>query len=139
MIDECFVIDAVVHAFDLSEDNFASPPTAEAITVGQVSIMQNQPPGYVLPESAVRRDWPIDDTATVLFDESGTDVAIYHPTPIYAFKDGLSSVEKGVEGLERYPSRLIGSYATIDPLAGPEAIAELDRQRELFEPLGLKL
>jgi uncharacterized protein len=139
MIDGCFVIDAVVHAFDLSEENFASAPTAEAIAQGQVTIVEQGPPGYVLPAEAVRRDWAAQELAGLLFDESATDVAVYHPTPIYAFKDGLSGIDKGLEARERWPERFIGLYATVDPVAGDAAVKELDRQCDLFKPLGLKL
>lgn len=139
MLNDHFVIDGVVHAFDLSEENYAYPRHAGPIAQAQAGIAMAQAPGYQLPAEAVLRDWPMEDTVNLLFNESQTDVAVYHPTPIFAFKDGMSGLDKGVEALARWPQRIIGSYACVDPLEGEAAIAELDRQIELFRPLGLKL
>jgi len=75
----------------------------------------------------------------MLFHESETDVAIMHPLPIYAFKDGLSSIEKAAEAREKYPNRFIGAFACVDPLRGKEALESLERQVELLDPLGVKL
>src|SRR5215813_7061683 len=105
MLNGKFVIDGVVHAFDLSEDNYAFPHHAAPIALMYPEISKLQPDGYVLSPEAVLRNWDMSDTAALLFHESETDVAIYHPTPIFAFKDGMSSVEKGVSALERWPNR----------------------------------
>jgi uncharacterized protein len=139
MLNEHFVIDSVVHAFNLSEENFAQPRHARAIAEMIYGVGTMAPPEYVLPPDAVLRDWDMTDTVAMLFNESTTDVAVYHPTPIFAFKDGLSALEKAAEALERWPGRIIGSYATVDPLEGARAVEALDRQLEMFKPLGLKL
>lgn len=139
MLNGHFVIDGVVHAFNLSADNYANPRHADPIAQTQAGIVTLQPEGYVIPPAAVLRDWDMSDTVAMLFRESDTDVAIYHPTPIFAFKDGMSALHKGPDALERWPDRIIGSYACVDPMQGKAAIAELDRQLEMFQPMGLKL
>lgn len=139
MQNEKFIIDAVAHAFNLTEQNFAVPKHARPITDMVYGIVSLAPEGYKLSKDAVLRNWGIDDTAAMLFSESDTDVAVYHPTPIFAYKDGMSSVEKGAQALEKYPQRFIGAYAAVDPLAGDSAIAELKRQAELLNPIGVKL
>ena len=73
-----------------------------------------------------------------MFRESQNDVAIFHTTPIYFFKDGWSSWEKSVEAVRRYPDRFIGAYCAVDPLR-PDALGELERQVEVLQPMGLKL
>jgi predicted TIM-barrel fold metal-dependent hydrolase len=139
VLNDHFVIDAVVHAFDLSDENFAYPRHARPIAEMYPGIMQLQGPGYEITREAIMRDWPMSDTVNLLFNESATDVAVYHPTPIFAFKDGMSSLEKAIESLEKWPNRIIGSYACVDPLEGKKAIADLDAQMSMFRPLGLKL
>jgi hypothetical protein len=91
-----------------------------------------------MPREAYCRDWSVEEMAWLLFTETQTDVAVFHPTPIDAYKDGLISVEKAAEARKRWPDRFL-SYATVDPLAGNEALEELERQADLLEPIGLKL
>jgi predicted TIM-barrel fold metal-dependent hydrolase len=135
-----FVLDAVTHAFNLTEENFADVDGARAMAEMVVALGTSIPESqYAMTREVVLRDWTTDELANVLFRESTTDVAVYHPLPIFSFKDGLSSLEKAVDVMERYPTRFIGSYACVDPLRGQEALDELERQVELFKPLGLKM
>ncbi len=135
-----FVLDAVTHAFNLGEDNFADKEAAGAMAEMVAVLGSSTPePEYAQSREVVLRDWSVEELAGVLFRESTTDVAVYHPLPIYSFKDGLSSLEKAVEAMERYPTRFIGSYACIDPMRGKQALDELERQVELLKPLGLKM
>jgi uncharacterized protein len=69
---------------------------------------------------------------------------VYHPVPIFAYKDGQSAFPKGIEAIKRWPDRFIGMYVSLDPLREGDAIAELNRQVDEVEaagqkPLGLKL
>jgi predicted TIM-barrel fold metal-dependent hydrolase len=135
-----FVLDAVTHAFNLTEDNFADHDGAKAMAEMVVALGGAIPePEYAISREVVLRDWTVDELAGILFRESTTDAAVYHPLPIFSFKDGLSSLEKAVEAMEKYPTRFLGAYACVDPLRGKEALVELERQVELFTPLGLKM
>ena len=139
MQDDIFVIDGVAHAFDMSEANFADPALAGPVNVLQCGLLASQGPGYDLKPEASAKDWPVDDTANLLFRESYTDVAIFHPVPIYFYKDGMCGFHKALEATQRWPNRFIGSYVTVDPLR-PGALEEMERQvEELANPVGLKL
>ncbi|MEU6643599.1 amidohydrolase family protein [Saccharomonospora sp. NPDC046836] len=135
-----YVIDTVLHAFNLDESNFAVDGHARPIAELTYNLTQTGlPSGYPLSRAALLRDWPVHDVAAMTFGESETDFAVYHPTPIFAFSDGMSSADKAVEILERYPDRMLGAYVALDPLTGKEALAELDRRCAQYRPLGVKL
>ncbi|MFJ9388952.1 amidohydrolase family protein [Nocardioides sp. NPDC101246] len=138
MLNGKYVIDAVVHSYNLDPANHAVPRHAEGITGMIFGVVAGSGPEYELEWDQYVRDWDVDETASTLFLESDTDFAIYHPVPIGAYKDGLVSVEKAAEVLKKHPTRF-RSYATVDPMAGQAALDELERQAELLDPIGLKL
>jgi predicted TIM-barrel fold metal-dependent hydrolase len=139
MQDDIFVFDGVTHSFDMSEANFADPRYARGLTDLQSALFGAMPSPYGLEPEATLKDWPIEDTVNMLFQESYTDVAIFHPVPIYFFKDGLSGFHKALEATRRWPKRFVGAYCTVDPLR-PDALGEFERQFEALErPVGLKL
>jgi predicted TIM-barrel fold metal-dependent hydrolase len=138
--DDLFVIDAVAHAYNLPEENFADARAAGAITELAYALASGTPdPRYAVPREVYVSDWSVEDTAALLFHESITDAAIMHPLPIYAYKDGLVSIEKAAEARQKYPNRFIGAYACVDPLMGDRAIRSLEQQVDMFHPLGVKL
>jgi predicted TIM-barrel fold metal-dependent hydrolase len=137
--DGNFVIDGVAHAFDMSDDNLAYPEYADPLRRLQADFFAGMPAGYDLESQATMKDWQVDDTANLLFRESFTDVAVFHPTPISFFHDGLSGFHKAVEATTRWPNRFVGSYIAVDPLQ-PDPLGEMERQFEaLPNPVGLKL
>ncbi len=139
MQNDIFVIDGVAHAFNMSDENLDDQAYADPCRRLQADFMAAQPPGYGLHHESTLRDWPVDDSAGLLFKESNTDVAIFHPVPIFFFKDGYCSIEKAVEATKRWPQRYIGSYIAVDPLR-PDPLGEMERQFELLDnPVGLKL
>ena len=139
MLNGKFVIDAVTHAYNLAPSNYAVHPTAEAISQMVYAVAGvNVPPDYTVQPEKWIRDWSTDEVANLLFRESATDFAVFHPTPIGAYHDGMTSVEKAAEIVRRWPSRFL-TYATVDPLGGKAALDEFDRQVELLSPIGLKL
>lgn len=138
MLNNKFVIDAVVHSYNLDPDNYAVPRHAQGITDMVFGVVSGSGPKYELTKNQYVRDWNVDETVSTLFLESDTDFGIYHPVPIGAYHDGMVSVEKAAEVLNKYPTRFL-SYATVDPMAGQAALDELDRQAELLAPIGLKL
>jgi predicted TIM-barrel fold metal-dependent hydrolase len=132
-----FVIDAVAHAYNLDPSNYFIKDHAEAITEMVYGVVAGAPPGYGVPRDAFIRDWPVEDMADMLFVESDTDIAVFHPTPITAYHDGLVGVDKAAEVVKRWPDRFY-AYATLDPL-WPEWTYTLEQQVEMFNPIGLKL
>jgi predicted TIM-barrel fold metal-dependent hydrolase len=139
-VDDLFVIDAVSHGYNLDKSNFASVKQATPLAELAWNLASTvEDPRYALPRDAYMTDWSVDDAAAMLFHESDTDVSVMHPLPMYAYKDGLSSIEKAAEAVQNYPNRFIGAYACIDPLQGARAMESLEQQVELLKPMGLKL
>jgi uncharacterized protein len=138
MLDDIVVVDCVAHAFDMRPENWADQRYAEPSNTLVAGLLASAPEGYRLDMAKSQGDWTVDDTANVMFRESQNDVAIFHTTPIFFFKDGWSSWEKSVEAVRRYPNRFIGAYCAVDPLR-PDALQELERQVETLTPFGLKL
>ena len=139
MQDGIFVLDGVAHAFDMSPANFANERFAQGLNDLQSALFGSQPPGYDLDPASTIRDWTVEDTANILFRETYTDVAIFHPVPIFFYKDGLSGFQKALEATKRWPSRFVGSYCAVDPIS-PDPVGEFERQFEqLDNPVGLKL
>lgn len=140
MHDDIFIIDGVTHAFNMSEENFANRRYAEPVNEFLANLLGTAPAGYALEPDSTKRDWQVDETASVLFKESRTDIGIFHHTPIYFYKDGLSGIDKSAEAVEKYPNRFIGSYVAVDPLL-PEPKKQLDEgiARVGGKVMGLKL
>jgi predicted TIM-barrel fold metal-dependent hydrolase len=138
MIEDSYVIDSVSHAYNVHPSNFAVPDAATAITLMVYGLASGSPPPYFVPPESWMRDWSVDEVASMLFRESATDFSVFHPTPISAYHDGMTSVEKAAEITQKWPTRF-RTYATVDPLQGQAAVLELDRQMDLLNPIGLKL
>jgi len=142
--DDYFILDAVTHAFNVVEENFYDVEGARAMAEMAANFASGAAePEYRIDKATWLRNWSVEELANILFRESQTDVAAYHPLPIYSFHDGLSSLDKSFEALEKYPTRFVGGYACIDPMRGKEALDELERQVQRYEPyggpLGLKM
>ena len=138
MIDGLPVIDAVIHAYNMDSSNFANRFAAPLCDLVFHSVVGTSLPGYAPTREQFYRDWSIEETVNQVFVESDTDLAVYHVLPIFSFKDGLCSLDKAIEAQQRWPNRIV-TYAGVDPLAGPAALDELERQVELLNPIGLKL
>lgn len=137
--DKEFIIDAVVHPYNLAPDNYADVPSATVIseTAYLIGGMGSPDPRYDMPHDAYVSDWSVTDLANIVFKESSTDIAAIHNLPLYCYKDGMVSLEKTAEAVTSHPDRFI-AYAGIDPLQ--ETLADFDRQIELLgNPTGLKL
>ena len=144
--DTPFIIDAVAHPYNFREDNhgesaFAQVAAASTSELAWALVASAPDPAYLLPREAYLSDWTVEDTASMLFRESLTDVSVCHHLPIYAYKDGLVSIEKTAEAVEKYPNRFIGAYAGVDPLHGKEALRSLERQIDMYgnKTIGVKM
>ncbi|MEA2523019.1 MAG: uncharacterized protein QOF73_246 [Thermomicrobiales bacterium] len=139
MIDGIPVIDAVVHPYNLATENYRTKTAQwirEIVSDGNRAI---GPEGYRITAEAYEREWGIEEVANMSFVESYADLAAYHVLPVRAFHDGFCSVEKGLEAQQRWPDRFV-FYVGVDPMEGPAAIEDLERQAELFDhPVGVKL
>jgi predicted TIM-barrel fold metal-dependent hydrolase len=133
------VVDAVVHPYNFSDENFRNDYARAITNMVSGSNRATSPSGYKLTKEAYDRDWGIEEVANMSFLESYADLAVYHVVAIRAYYDGTCSVEKGLEAQERWPDRFL-CYVGVDPLEGDRALEDLERQVELFgNPVGLKL
>lgn len=140
MIDGLFVLDAVTHAYNHTPENWEDPSLGLAMVELAYNLAADPPDRrYAMTREQYLIDWRVDDLASLVFRESDTDVAVYHPLAISSFKDGYSSLAKAREALELYPNRFIGAYACVDPLKGADALASMEAQVKELNPLGLKL
>lgn len=137
-LEETFIYDAVTHAYNMAPSNYRNQQHAQGISemlFGNVSAVL--PDQYTLTADGFVRDWGVEETARMLFEESHTDMATFHPVPMYAFHDGLVANEKAAAVVDRWPDRF-RSYACVDPLReGWED--ELEAQASEFDPIGVKL
>lgn len=136
-LTETFVYDAVTHAYNLAPSNYRNERHAGGITEMIYGTAAEAAPGKTISREGYVRDWAVEETATMLFVESDTDMATFQPTPLYAFHDGLVANDKAADVADRWPDRF-RVYATIDPLR-EGALEEFERQVAEFDPIGLKL
>jgi len=138
MIDGIPVIDAVVHAYNMDPSNCKNDFAKSITQLVYFTVEAYSLPGYRPSIDDYLKDWSIEETANMVFAESATDIACSHVLPVYAFKDGLCSLEKTIEAQERWPGRFV-TYCGVDPMAGEAAIEDMDRQLEQLDAIGLKL
>ena len=87
MIGDAFVIDAVVHGYNLSPENQRSPAAAELAAALYYGVHRGFSPRgqeqWILDEQRFIYGHNPDQLAHALFAESQTDVGIYHGVPGY--------------------------------------------------------
>lgn len=134
-----FIIDGVVHAYNLHPDNYADVKSAKPVSELTYLIggAGSPKPEFNVPQEIYIDDWTVEDVANVLLKETATDFGVAHTLPLYCFKDGMCSVEKSAEFVQRWPDRF-QAYAAVDPLR-ENALDALDRQADLLKPIGLKV
>src|SRR5215510_14475183 len=142
MIGDMFVIDAVVHGYNLSPENQRSPAAAELAAALYYGVHRGFSPRgqdqWILDEHRFLYGHNPDQLAHALFAESQTDVGIYHGVPAYGlFTDGGSPLWVGKEIRQRYPGRML-LYGPISPWL-PGAVDEVDRLVEEEGVVGIKL
>src|SRR5258708_7017082 len=141
MLDGHFIVNAVAHAYDLSDANTQDNRYAQALREQLISLHRDWQGGYGLSAREQRTNWPIEVLARTLFLETDCDMAATHTLRLDSyFCDGLFAREKNVEGVKRWPHRFVG-YVGVDPTAGLDVcLRELDEQLdEMPEAVGLKL
>lgn len=145
MIGDAFVIDAVVHGYDYSDENMRP----DAGTVGSLMATftyngfhrawsPRNEPKWILDEYRFRHATDPDLLGKALFAESWTDVAIYHEVPIWGmFFNGPSPLSVGRAMRERWPGRVL-LYGATSPWE-PDPLGRIERLVEEDGIVGLKL
>ena len=114
---EDFVIDAVLHAYNFSDENFKNELAQSFAGLSYGLILTTGDEGLISPEQH-RRNWSNDELAEITFVESDVDMAVHHGVPLDDyFYDGLSSNEKARDMHLRWPNR-VQWYVGINPLEG---------------------
>ncbi len=139
--DEVFVIDAVVHAFNLSRANVASRYGEQLYQGAYMMHAGWNPPECVAPPEVYRSDMAIETLADTVFTEAPVHMASTHYLRLDGwFKDGFCSWDKTLEAARRWPQRFI-PYCGVDPTQDIEAVKDdLRAQMEAMPSArGLKL
>jgi len=138
-----FVIDAVAHAYNFTPENFREGKRSQKLAEMTYHGLHLgfQPRGDA--RWALTEDGFYDATdpvrlAHAFFEESQTDVCIYHSIPLYGlFKDGLSPLSVGKEMRELYPGRVL-IYGGVSPWED-DVLATVDRLIQEDGISGLKV
>lgn len=134
MLDDLFVVDAVVHPYNLSAENVEVVDHAGANPLIYVRDEQ-----YALTREEKLTDFSPYGTAHALFAESPVDLGILHALPRFSFTRGpFTDLRKVVAMRDRWPDRFL-VYGTIDTMDLSEAIESLHYQVEELRIDGLKL
>ena len=136
--DEVFVADAVTHSYNQAESNFRVPRYAQQISEIGMGLEMGMPEGYSRTAETFLSNWPIEDTENVLFRESPTDFAVFHPQTIMVYYDGLTAFEKAQAFVERNPTRS-RALAGVDVVGSDDPQAELTRQVDALDAHGVKV
>ena len=140
MRGDIFVADAVAHAYDWTEPNFANPWAANFSSAAYgLHCLVSPNNEYRLTQDEFISNWQPETLEKIFFSETDVDLISYHSTPLHDYyKDGLSSLEKGVELKRRNPHRVV-LYGNINPLEGSKALEDMEYQVKEFGVSGIKL
>jgi predicted TIM-barrel fold metal-dependent hydrolase len=144
MIDDTFILDCVIHAYNFSPENLKQPEIvtqlAEMLYGLCASYAPRNAPEYTLDHERFMAAPDVDLLAHALFAESRTDAAIFHEVPQFGtMHDGGSPMWVGKELRDRYPGR-IALYGAVAPFyADRDPLEEIDRLVEEDGVVGLKL
>ncbi len=127
--DDVFVIDPVVHALNLSEDNVASKYGAQLHIMSYGLHAMLSPPHALCPQATYMTDMRPEALVRTMFDESQTSLVATHTLRLDSwFKDGFAAEWKTVEMTTRWPTRVLG-YVGLDPTQDVNMVIEdLERQ-----------
>jgi uncharacterized protein len=142
MINDMLVVDAVVHAGNVTKENVAEPiqPMADSLLEGIYGLhAMLSPESHRLPPEKLLRDWSGEELERLLFLESDVDLCDYHSLPLDDFfVDGFVRFEKGVEMQRRSPQRVC-LHAAVNPLEGPRALEQVEHSIRELGAHGIKV
>ncbi len=143
MIDDAFVIDATVHAFNFLPDNYVAeflPDVMQQLYHGaHIGFHPKDDRRWDLTwEQFIHQfEFQPDLLLEVMLAESHTDAFVYHGVPLEGlYLDGSSPLWVGEEAIKRYPHRAF-AYAPIYPWA-PDALEQIDEIAEKPGLIGVK-
>ncbi len=143
MIDDAFVIDSTVHAFNFLPDNYLAeflPDVMQQLYFGaHVGFHPKDDRKWDLTWEQFIHQFEYQPELVIesLFAESATDVFVYHGVPLEGlYRDGSSPMWVAYEAMKRHPNRVWG-YIPVYPWA-PDALDKIDEAAENDHILGVK-
>lgn len=140
MKDGHFIVDGVVHAYNLDPANYVIPESARFAegVYRHHAAYQRGFEEYVSSREEFLRDYPVEGVEQA-WDDAGVDVIAYHGLPLWDyFHDGMSTIEKGKRLRELRPGRVL-IYGPISPLEGTAALDKMADAVENDKVDGIKL
>lgn len=138
-LDDLFVIDAVAHALDASDESRNRNRYSQSVVDGnykwQWALM---PDPYRLPAERYFQSVSPEALCSALFAESQTDMACFHTLPMRGIFKDFSPIAVGEAIREQYPHRMV-LYGAASPIDGSEMLEDLERQVEEHGIIGVKL
>lgn len=141
MIDDGVVVDAVVHPYNLAQDNQdpLGREQLESVYASHLICTGDAHREYQLSRDEFFADFPFEAIADSLFVESPVDLAVIHALPNLGFAKGyVTDPARAAAYRDRHPHRF-RLYATVDTPVTDRAIAQLERQVRELGVDGLKL
>jgi uncharacterized protein len=141
MVDSMLVIDAVVHPYDLCENNQVPAYQAQldAVYAAHCMSFDDAHRAHMLRREEFFSDFSYEALAFSEFVESAVDLAIIHALPSLGFCKGHLTAPNRAGAFRRKHSNRFLFYATVDSPDLKVALQQLRQQVEDFKPEGLKL
>ncbi len=138
MYKDNLVVDATVHTYNHSEDNYKNEVAREFDQTAYGLVGNLTPPGYEIPPEKYYKNQTAEELEELIFLESDIDYAVYHSTAITDyFYDGYSSLESGLKLRERNPDR-VQVLGSVNPLAD-DCLEQMEHQVKELGVRGIKL
>jgi predicted TIM-barrel fold metal-dependent hydrolase len=141
VLDQTYVVDAVVHPYNLSPEN-QNPAAQEqlaSVYAAHTLSVDEKHRHYAMNEAEFFSDVPYEALTSSLFLESQVDFAFIHALPNLGFALGdVTPPDRAAACRDANPGRY-GMYATVDTPVTDTAIAQLERQVRDYGVNGLKL
>jgi hypothetical protein len=141
MIGDAVVVDAVVHPYNLSQENQnpAAQAQLDAVFAAHEISMDDAHAEYSMTHDEFFADVSFDTIARSLFAEAPVDMAVIHALPNLGFaRDYVTDPTRAAEYRDRHPERF-RLFATVDTPVTQAAIDQLEWQVRELGVDGLKL
>jgi uncharacterized protein len=145
-LEDVFVLDSTVHGYNTVPDNYVPGPYRERVAEqlsntlygGHRSILPDGDPKWALSKERFQRGADPELLGTALFEESDTDMCVYHGVPLYGiYRDGGSPLWVGRAMRDMWPGR-VALYGPVSPWE-PGALEEVERLVTEDGVVGIKM
>lgn len=141
MIDDIFIVDAIVHPYDLAPANqvLSAQEQLDAVYAAHRMTVGPGQEEYLLSHDEFFSDFSFEALAQAEFVESPVDMAVIHALPSLGFcRRHVTAPARAAAFRQRYPDRF-KLFATVDTPVLKDAIKQLEQQVGDYGVDGLKL